>query len=163
MELSCQPVPLASLDLDIGDHGDHVRRYGVGLMAHQTTIGVRFSELDPYQHVNHAVYVTYFEVARTEALVACDVPLAVMAERGCQLVVTSLEVRFRGAAVADDQLLVESRLKQLRRASIVWSQRILRGDDVLVTAELTTGVTDVNGRPARPPDWLFPALEPLLD
>lgn len=132
-------------------------------MAHQTTIGVRFSELDPYQHVNHAVYVTYFEVARTEALVACGIPLPLMAERGCQLVVTSLEFRFRGAAVAGDQLVVETSLAQLRRASLVWSQRILRRDDVLVSAELTTGVTGVDGRPTRPPDWLFPALQPLLD
>ena len=36
-------------------------------MAHETTIAVRFSELDPYGHVNHAVYLTYFEQARCEA------------------------------------------------------------------------------------------------
>ena len=32
---------------------------------HLSTITVRFAELDPYAHVNHAVYATYCEVART--------------------------------------------------------------------------------------------------
>ena len=39
------------------------------LGAHVTSLAVRFNELDPYAHVNHAVYATYCEVARTEAKV----------------------------------------------------------------------------------------------
>lgn len=132
-------------------------------MVHQTTIDVRFSELDPYGHVNHAVYLNYFEVARTEALTHCEIPIQTIAERGYQMVVTALSVRFRRAATAGDRLTVETGVQELRRASGVWSQRILLGDDVLVTAEVTTGVTDSSGKPAKPPDWLFPALSALLD
>ncbi len=134
-------------------------------MAHRTTIDVRFNEIDPYGHVNHAVYVTYFEVGRTDALTACGIPLETMAEQGYQLVVTQIDVRFRGAATAGDTLVVETAVGRLRRASGTWSQRILRcsgdGEEVLVTAEVTAGVTDETGRPTRPPDWLFPALDPL--
>ena len=36
------------------------------MTAHRTTIRVRFYELDPYNHVNHSVYVSYFESARVE-------------------------------------------------------------------------------------------------
>ena len=36
--------------------------------AHRTTIVPRFGELDPYNHVNHAAYVAYFEAARCVAL-----------------------------------------------------------------------------------------------
>jgi acyl-CoA thioester hydrolase len=132
-------------------------------MVHRATIDVRFSELDPYGHVNHAVYLTYFEVARTEALVHCGLPIDVMAERGFQMVVTGLAVRFRQAAGPGDRLTVETRVGEIRRARATWCQRILRGDEELVTAEITIGVTDVAGRPARPPDWLFPSLQPLLD
>jgi len=130
-------------------------------MAHTTTIDVRFAELDPYGHVNHAVYLTYFEVARTEALVACGIPLQVMAERGFQLVVIALEVKFRSAANAGDRLVAETEVSELRRASGVWSQRLLRADEVMVTAEVTAAVTDRSGKPTRPPEWLFPALEQL--
>lgn len=132
-------------------------------MAHTTTIDVRFAELDPYGHVNHAVYVTYLEVARTEALRACEIPLEVMAEKGVQIVVTAIDVRYKRAATAGDRLTVETSLSELRRAKGTWRQRILRGDEVLVTADVTAGVTDSRGRPTRPPDWLFPALERLVD
>ncbi len=136
-------------------------------MAHRTTLDVRFNELDPYGHVNHSVYVTYCEVGRTDALTACGIPLQDMADQGFQLVVTRIDLRYRGAATAGDTLVVETAIGSLRRASGTWQQRILRrngGDDgetVLITAEVTAGVTDANGKPTRPPDWLFPALEPL--
>ena len=131
-------------------------------MAHITTIDVRFAELDPYGHVNHAVYVTYLEVARTEALDFCSIPLSAMAEEGYQLVVTKLDVRFRSPATAGDRLTVETTVAELRRASGVWNQRIVRGDEVLVTGRVTAAVTDTSGKPTRPPAWLFPALEPLV-
>jgi len=135
-------------------------------MPHRTTLDVRFNELDPYGHVNHSVYVTYCEVGRTDALTACGIPLQSMAEQGFQLVVTRIDLRYRGAATAGDTLVVETGIGSMRRASGTWHQRILRtnGDDdetVLITAEVTAGVTDANGKPTRPPDWLFPALEPL--
>lgn len=141
-------------------------------MAHRTIIGVRFAELDPYAHVNHAVYATYFEVARTEALAAVGIPLSLMAERGFQFVVTELAIRYRRAAGAGDVLVVETEVAQVGRASSRWSQRILRStsDDpndvdsaeLMVSAELKVGVTDRNGRPTKPPAWLFEGLDPLL-
>ncbi|MEM7326028.1 MAG: thioesterase family protein [Actinomycetota bacterium] len=140
-------------------------------MTHRATIDVRFNEIDPYGHVNHSVYVTYFEVGRTYALEACGIPLELMAERGYQMVVTHIDVRFKRAAAAGEQLIVETEIAEMRRASGTWRQRILRSrggtdgvaddEEVLVTAEVTAGITDRTGRPTKPPDWLFPALETL--
>ncbi len=132
-------------------------------MPHETMIDVRFGELDPYGHVNHAVYATYLEVARTVALADCGIPIDTLAERGFQLVVTRLELVYRRPAVAGDRLTVTTRVHGLRRASGAWAQRILRGDEELVSGEVTAAVTDASGKPTRPPDWLFPALGPLLD
>lgn len=136
-------------------------------MAHRTSIDVRFNEIDPYGHVNHAVYVTYCEVGRTDALTACGIPLEAMAARGYQLVVTRIDVRFRSPAGAGDALVVETELSSMRRASGTWSQRVLRPrpdgtEEILVTAEVTAAVTDDTGRPTRPPEWLFPAMASLL-
>lgn len=135
-------------------------------MAHRTSIDVRFNEIDPYGHVNHSVYVTYCEVGRTDALSACGVSLEAMAERGYQLVVTRIDVRFLGPATAGDTVVVETELATMRRASGTWAQRILRPgpdgiDEVLVTAEVTAAVTDRRGKPTKPPEWMFPALEKL--
>lgn len=130
-------------------------------MAHRTEFPVRFVEIDPYGHVNHAVYVTYLEVGRTDALAACGLGLAELADSGFQLVITGLEIRYRGAAVLGDTVAVETELSALRRASGTWAQRVLRvapdgGDEeVLVTAEVSAGVTDRTGRPTRPPAWMM--------
>lgn len=130
-------------------------------MAHQTELVVRFNELDPYNHVNHSVYVTYLEVGREDALRACDLPLPRLSAEGYQLVVTRLDVRYRAAAESGDRLTVETEVLEMRRASGVWRQRVLRGQDVLVTADVTIGVTDVTGRPTRPPEWLMAGLSSL--
>jgi len=45
-------------------------------MAHRYPIKVRFYELDPYNHLNHASYVQYFEVGRVELLESIGFGLA---------------------------------------------------------------------------------------
>ncbi len=136
---------------------------------HRTEFGVRFAEIDPYGHVNHAVYITYLEVGRTEALAASGLGLPELAASGFQLVITSVDVRFRGAAVLGDTVAVETTLTELRRASGVWDQRVLRvgidgaADEVLVTAAVKAGVTDQKGRPTRPPAWMMERMQLLAN
>lgn len=134
-----------------------------GHMTHLTTIDVRFAELDPYGHVNHSVYVTYLEVGRTDALARCGVAIDKIAEAGYQMVVTAIEVKFRRPGGPGDTLTVKSTIGEMKRATGVWHQTIQRGDEVLVTAKVMVGITNSEGRPCRPPDWLFPALVSLQD
>jgi YbgC/YbaW family acyl-CoA thioester hydrolase len=138
-------------------------------MAHRTTIAVRFAELDPYRHVNHAVYLTYFEVARTEALASVDLGLDDVAVAGYQFVVIELQVKFRRAAVAGDVLTVDTEISEIGRASTRWSQNILRpttndpqDGELMVSTDLKVGVTDRRGKPTRPPAWMFERAAALL-
>jgi acyl-CoA thioester hydrolase len=132
--------------------------------AHRSRVRVRFAELDPYNHVNHAIYVSYFEVGRVEALLDAGIDLAKLAEQGMQLVVVDLAVRYRAPAVANDLLVVETGLADIRGASTTWRQRVLREIDntVLVTAEVRAGVTDTSGRPRRIPPAITETLAQLL-
>lgn len=133
---------------------------------HLTTIKVRFNELDPYGHVNHAQYISYFEHGRTEALESIGLGLSEMADKGVQVVVMDLTAKYRAAAVAGDLLTVETSVAELRRASTMWWQRITRpvdGDQQLVaTLIIKGGITDNAGRPMRPPPWLFEQMAPLV-
>ncbi len=129
--------------------------------VHVSTISVRFNELDPYAHVNHAVYAIYCEVARTEALAAIGLSIEELARRGFQFVVTELSLRFRKPAVAGDVLSVDTWLSEIGRASTRWSQRIRRGGELLVEAELKVGVANSLGRPTRPPPEMVATLEAL--
>lgn len=138
---------------------------------HSVSFKVRFAELDPYGHVNHAMYFSYLEFGRTEALMACDLKLDDLVSHGIQLVVTKAEVRFRQAAGPHDILTVETAISQLRRASAVWSQQITRQvadgsggtkTEAVVSAQITAAVTGADGRPTRPPEWLFEKMAPLI-
>ncbi len=134
---------------------------------HLTTLKVRFNELDPYGHVNHAQYISYFEHGRTEALETVGLGLHEMSAKGVQVVVMDLQARYKAAAVGGDILTVETSIIELRRASTMWGQRIVRTDvdgqeQEVATLTIRGGITDTSGRPMRPPSWLFDAMAPLV-
>ena len=130
---------------------------------HRTPIHVRWSELDPYHHVNHAAYLTYLEHARIAALEDIGWGMDVLRDRGFQVVVVRIDVRFRSPATAGDDLIVESSVVEIRAASSRWAQRILLDDNVILEAEITAAATTHEGRPTRAPAELNEALEELRD
>ncbi|NNC79084.1 MAG: acyl-CoA thioesterase [Acidimicrobiales bacterium] len=129
--------------------------------AHVTHHRVRFHELDPYDHVNHAMYVTYFEIGRVEALRAVGLALEDLKVEGFQFVVTKLEVRFRKAASAGEDLEIHTGVTEFGRASSGWAQHIMRGKDRIATSQVTAAITDSHGKPTRPPAFIFERLESL--
>ncbi len=129
---------------------------------HVTELKVRFNELDLYGHVNHAAYVSYCEHARTEALESIGLAIEEMVTKGFQIVVMEIQVSYKRPAVASDILHIDTWVTELRRASTRWSQRIRRGDDICVTLDLRAAVTDIAGKPTRPPAWMFERLEALV-
>ena len=131
-------------------------------MKHESFLRVRFGELDPYNHVNHAVYVAYFEAGRDEALRSAGLGLDRLADLGFQFVVTDLTVKFRRPAVGGDSLVVETWISELRGVTSQWRQRILRSDEVLVECELRAGSTDRAGRPKRLPDEARTLLDAII-
>lgn len=128
---------------------------------HATELDVRFSELDPYGHVNHAVYLNYLEMGRIDALTALGISLAWLQHEGFQVPVVDVHVAFRAPAMLDDRLTVLSALSELRTASARWEQRILRGEEELASANVRTAITDGSGRPCRGPAELQEALQTL--
>jgi acyl-CoA thioesterase FadM len=70
---------------------------------HRFPIRVRFYELDPYHHVNHAVYIQYFEAARIDLLREAGMTLQGMKFKR----VTS---RWRQRLLRGDEVMVEQEL-----------------------------------------------------
>jgi acyl-CoA thioester hydrolase len=127
-------------------------------MAHTTSFRVRFGELDPYRHVNHTVYIAWLEAGRVEALEDHGLGLDRLQDAGIQIVITEVNVKFRAPAVAGDLVTIETSVAEIRRASSVWTQRVLRGRDELVTAQVRVAICDDRGRPTRPPAGLLEQL-----
>ena len=131
-------------------------------MVHLTPIRVHFRDLDPYAHVNHSVYVTWFEIGRTEALRDNGILLAGPHAIGYQFVVSEIEIRYRKPALADDLVHIESAIVELRGASSRWQQRVLRGNEVLADGMVRIGLVGPDGRVARMPDDMRAQLTPLM-
>lgn len=148
----------------------------IPMPTHIMPVLPRFGELDPYNHVNHAVYVSYFEAARCSALEDIGMSLPDLSERNVQIVATQLEMRFIAPATARDRLWVETEVVEIRRASSRWMQKIvldrtyggdadpghdIKDEAVLVTGLVTAAVCDNAGKPRRPPPDLMEALTRL--
>jgi acyl-CoA thioester hydrolase len=131
-------------------------------VQHRFPLRVRFYELDPYHHVNHAVYIQYFEAARIELLREAGLTLQGMMDDGVMIVVTDINTRFLRSALGNDELVVETDVLEFRRVTSRWRQRLLRGDEVIVQQELGAAVTNLSGRPIRFPEHMMQMLRPYL-
>jgi acyl-CoA thioester hydrolase len=112
---------------------------------------VRFSELDPYDHVNHTNYFSYFETARIEYLTEMGWGLVPLKERNLQFVVVGIQARFHAAARYGEELTIHTWISEAGRVRSTWNQVMLRGDDLIATVIVESAQTDVNGRPRRIP------------
>jgi acyl-CoA thioester hydrolase len=128
------------------------------MLRHTTDIAVRFYELDPYDHVNHAVYLSYFETARIEALESVGMGLGSLSERGFHIVVGEINVLFQAPAVAGDILTIETEVLEIKRVTHHWRQQISRPSGPVARLDLRAAMTDLDGRPTRIPGFFSKAV-----
>ncbi len=128
-------------------------------MAHRTPIKVRFCDLDPYGHVNHSVFLSYFEVGRADALKQSGMSLISALETGVQFVIARASVNYKAPVTTDHEVFVTSQVA-LKRISTMWSQQIVDANGQLfATAEIKTAVTDTSGKPVLLSEDLKQRLE----
>lgn len=126
-----------------------------GTPVAETTIGVRTSELDSFGHVNHAVYLNYFEHARFEALAKAGFSWSVLGERQWAIFVVRIEVDYLAEAKREDEFLIRTWADSFRRTSMLLAQQMVRADDpgTVVARALVTAVwIGPDGKPMRVPD-----------
>ena len=121
----------------------------------ETRIGVRTSELDSFGHVNHAVYLNYFEHARFEALKRAGFSWEVLGDRGWAIFVVRIEVDYLAEAGREDQLLIRTWADSFRRTSMVLAQEMVRDDETdtpVARARVTAVWIGPDRRPMRVPE-----------
>ena len=124
---------------------------------------MRTSELDSFGHVNHAVFLNYFEHARFEALTDAGFSWSVLGERGWAIFVVRIEVDYLAEARREDELEIRTWAESFRRTSMVLAQTMARIDDpeIVVARARVTAVWIGRGRkPIRVPDEVRQALGP---
>ncbi len=127
------------------------------LQVYTLPIRVYFQDTDAGGVVYHASYVNFMERARTEWLRErygySNADL--MREFGVAFVVRSLKLDYMKPALLDDLLSVTAQVKDLGSSRVTLLQTVMRGDEVLVEAEIhLVCVTMTNFKPVRVPEAL---------
>ena len=113
---------------------------------------VRFFETDLMGIVHHAAYLTYVEAGRVEYLRRRGADYRALTARGFHMPVVTAHLEYRRPARFDDCLVIETRLGALTRVTVRFDYRVLREEDLLVTAHTLLACVDDAHRPRRIPE-----------
>jgi acyl-CoA thioester hydrolase len=111
--------------------------------VHEKEIEIRWRDLDPYGHVNHAVYLTYLEEVRDEWLVAA------VGEDALGYVVARVEIDYRRELTErDDRVVARIRLASLGTSSVRTSEELaVRDGELAAEAKAVLVACDDQHRP----------------
>jgi acyl-CoA thioester hydrolase len=125
--------------------------------AHVLPVRVYFEDTDFSGAVYHANYLKFCERGRSDCLRLVGVHHHELhrSTGGLSFVVRHMDCDFLKPARIDDVLTVETRFSGQTGARLELAQRILRGEEVLFTADVTVALVNAAGRPQRIPE-LFP-------
>jgi tol-pal system-associated acyl-CoA thioesterase len=110
--------------------------------------------------VYYVNYLKFMERARTEWLRTFGYQHYTLAEENYLFVVQSANVRYVTPARIDDQLQVEVQLQKLGRASFVFIQRVMRGNELICEADVRVGcIQEKSFKPTSMPDDLYEKIK----
>jgi acyl-CoA thioester hydrolase len=123
---------------------------------HHFALSVYFEDTDAYGIVYYANYLKYMERARSDMIRAVGVDqVAELRASGSAYAVVEVDIKYRRPGRLGDDLLVVSSVEEVRAASVLIQQRVMRGEERLTDARVTAAFLDGEGRPQRQPrDWV---------
>ena len=119
-------------------------------------VRIYWEDTDAGGIVYHANYLRYMERARGEMLREMGYEQRRMQGEGRPvIVVANASLQFRRPAKLDDLLTVKTCVKSMRNASVIFSQDIFRGNELLVAGEIRCAAVDMaHGTPVVIPEDL---------
>ena len=125
-------------------------------------IRVYWEDTDAGGVVYHARYVAFLERARSDALRAMGRGQQALQQAGLVFAVHSMRLDFLRPARLDDLLEATAENVHLARPTVVIAQRILRGEELLLAAEVkVASLRAADFRPAPMEQSLYEELESM--
>ncbi len=125
-------------------------------------VRVYIEDTDAGGIVYYVNYLKFMERARTEFMRAAGFGKDYIFNHDLMFVVRDLAIHYRGPARLDDELLATTRIAELRGASMVMHQRVLREGEVLARGDVTIACVDRGGvKPRRIPADMATVLRAL--
>ena len=130
--------------------------------THHFALRVYYEDTDAAGIVYYANYLRFIERARSDMLRALGIVQRTALEAGeGAYAVARIEIDYRASARLDDALLVLSEVREIRAASCIIHQRVMRGRETLADAVVTAAFVTPQGRPRRQPRAWVEAFERL--
>ena len=115
---------------------------------------VRYAECDMQGRVFNGHYLTWIDMAHTEALRELAGGYKALMDKGIDFVVAAAELQFRAPATFDDELMIDVAIEPPGNTSLRSRYVIRRGDDLIAEAAMTHVCVDASTFVKRPwPDW----------
>jgi acyl-CoA thioester hydrolase len=124
--------------------------------VHLLAVRIYYEDTDMSGIVYHANYLKYFERGRSDFLRTVGIHHNELLKRDPPLAfaITTIDSSFKMAARIDDCLVVHTTFDSLKGVRLGISQKIMRGDELIATAQVGAVCIDLQGKPRRP----FPEL-----
>jgi acyl-CoA thioester hydrolase len=115
---------------------------------------VRYAECDMQGRAFNGHYLTWIDMAHTEALISVVGSFEVFAQRGIDFVVAAAELRFRRPARFNDELVVNVSIETPGNTSLRSRYTFDRGTELIAEATMTHVCVDAVTFDKQPwPDW----------
>jgi len=120
-----------------------------------TTFRVRYAETDQMGIVYYANYFVWFEIGRTDFCRQHGFAYRDMEqEDGLYIAVAEARCRYKAPARYDDEIVVRTRLRDVRKRVLVFGYEVCRAvtDELLAEGETVHVIIDRQGRPRALPE-----------
>lgn len=126
-------------------------------MKHSFKQRIIYADTDAEGVVYYANYLKFFERGRMELLRGMGIKIRELKEkRGILFTISKVECSYKAPALFDDEIEVETEIEETSAVTVLFKQRVLRGEQILVSAKITACAIDLKKfKPVRLPQGLF--------
>jgi len=129
---------------------------------HQLPVRIYYEDTDFSGIVYHANYLRYLERGRSDFFRLVGISHTELADQDTAFAIIRMELDFRRSARVDDALVVRTTYDRVEGVRLYVTQRITRGEELVLEAKAVAVCISLSGRPRRPTPRMLEQLAPWL-